>query len=61
MKSTNCALLLALLIPIPAYSQTAEMQAIAGAAEALGGRSRIEGVRSIIMEVRGGSRTSGKT
>ena len=50
MKAVNCVLLVALLIQVPAHGQTAETQAVVAAAEALGGRSRIEAVRSLVME-----------
>src|SRR5262245_66288936 len=59
MKAVNSALL-ALLIQVPGYSQTSEMQVVVGAAEALGGRSRIEAVRSVIMEGSGRQPTIGQ-
>src|SRR5439155_24600327 len=50
MKATNCALLVALLMQLPAYSQTAELQLVSSVAEPLGAKSRIQALRSIIME-----------
>ena len=50
MKAVNGVLLVALLIQVPASGQTAETQMVVAAAEALGGRSRIEAVRSLVME-----------
>src|SRR5262245_40152496 len=50
MRAIQCALLVVLLMHIPAHGQTPEMRLVLSAADALGGRNRIEAIRSIVME-----------